>query len=284
MIVMVEKVAPGPPPKPHWRWHEPTRHWRNPENWEESSSTAGLSPSPSEWAGQRTVGAVIEDAGYVSSELWEGFQVPTWEFDPTLDQSHTSYRVNQGVADYVGYSGSETNQYLRGERSGLPVPDRLQHVVVGVQEAMKPLGSDQVLYRGISASLKGEPEVGKVIPLDAFTSTSRDPGVAYEMTHISDIPTIIRARRGTPVQLGTFMQIYAPEGTRGITFSGPNPMLHEGVAYDHEEETLLDMSQGLLVEHVDTLLVKHPRLPEVEMSMLYVRGRVQPNSGEGVQT
>ena len=33
----LEKAAPGPPPQPHWQWHEETRRWRNPANWEESS-------------------------------------------------------------------------------------------------------------------------------------------------------------------------------------------------------------------------------------------------------
>ena len=27
---------PGPPPKSHWKWHEPTHRWRNPANWIES--------------------------------------------------------------------------------------------------------------------------------------------------------------------------------------------------------------------------------------------------------
>ena len=30
----IVKAPPGPPPKPHWRWHEPTHRWRNPDAWE----------------------------------------------------------------------------------------------------------------------------------------------------------------------------------------------------------------------------------------------------------
>jgi hypothetical protein len=30
-------AAPGPPPHPGWEWHEETRRWRNPKNWEESA-------------------------------------------------------------------------------------------------------------------------------------------------------------------------------------------------------------------------------------------------------
>ena len=46
LLKVIEKIAPGAPPKPNWEWHEETSRWRNPENWEEihggSQGTRGI--------------------------------------------------------------------------------------------------------------------------------------------------------------------------------------------------------------------------------------------------
>ena len=172
---------PGPPPKPGWEWHEETKRWRNPENWEESvehTPTMVLPtrrPKPSAPEGVRELGnAELEEwAARVLQDEHLTFMSPATKFIPA--RSRTRDQSNLQAYMEMGYL--RVNESLRTGGALLGTDAEIRDSLVGMMESIE---DDMLVFRG-QDMLKEEYErllAGEELALDAFTSTSRSPKVA----------------------------------------------------------------------------------------------------------
>ena len=124
--------------------------------------------------------------------------------------------------------------------------NKQRQMIKTISSLMKPIGGRGVVYRcmpynqetGKSRLLNSEGNVagtGDILPVDSFTSTSRNP---------------LKALRFAGIE-GDILEIQVDEDTRGISMSTAD-------TFHDEEETLLDAGQSLeIVDVIEGSKVSH---------------------------
>ena len=252
------KEPPGPPPKPDWVWHEETRRWRNPANWEDSDP-------------QRTMMSVFGDRGIIHiTDVQQQANEAVDTFVPEEAPSYVNARENFAVLDYIGHVYRKVNTELRRQsRWQSTLSSSVKSIVEKMQEVMKPLEEEQVLYRGVGQLPQKDIEdinVGDEFTFDSFASCSRSAMVALDFAGMSGATQTVLELETTPI-------------TQGITLSNKD-------TYSAEDETILDVGQRVLVKEVKDIFVgigadkgRMHEFPETHKPVTIIRGIVVPEVG-----
>ena len=239
-ISFIMKAPPGPPPRPGLDWKEETSRWVCPvegceerHNYHDDKELFG--PSETE-NGLRSL-----RSGFGWSEIYGGLS----KFDASAAPSYMSneeVEQKQGVRDYIdaGFEAKyePVNRFLRNlpnwnvnEYTRRPYKinkEQVLDIIADMNESMKPIGQSQITYRGLIESLEHKDgtsiEVGDVLDVDAFMSTSRSPGVASSFTH------------------NMFLEIYSTPEARAITLDN---------SLNEEHETIYGAGQKLRINSVE---------------------------------
>ena len=241
------KAPPGPPPRADWVWHEETRRWRNPENWEEVESHT---PSVmTEWPYRRLSERIRPGEGFTGFQMVQIAIDIDESFDPKQAPSYVSPNQVGAIYEYAGTAYRSINRALR---QGVELSGGLLEIYDAMYGAMRPLEQAQVVYRGMGRMPDVPYEVGKEYSLDAFTSTSRAPAMPME------------AFAG--LRNAVFMELDVPGDVWGMTLDSDEFVLDE-------DETILAPGQTLMIDSVEEVwfTTAHNTFP-----IHYIKGTVKP--------
>ena len=258
--LQIMKAPPGPPPNPHWVWHEETRRWRNPANWEESVEHP-KAVEESDWNHPRF--SDLEASGKVT---YDALVDIGWEVGQQLEVegqlSYVNINDHESLLKYA--SASYRNVNLLMKEPGRKMTDEMaaysMDIIHDMNQLMQPLGESQVLYRGLPERFEQRDVIrqGEILEIDSFLSCSRNPSIATEFID----------------EEGTFIELYASGEARGITLSNYDTTLPE-------DETILDTGQKFVVEESYPLRIYMEGYNEPKSrytsrfyDVTYVRGRV----------
>ena len=263
------KAAPGPAPRVGLEWRERTHRWVRPgtaSSPKRSSpkvySPKGSSPKVSPHRAALVSALAEREPARRHSKLTNDTdgviprikQEVASTFDPYGTSSYLNPKEHEVLYSGSGFGYIETghksvNKVMRGEQS---MTENIQRKIDGIMALMQPLGTPQILYRGIPVALlniEGNPvQAGDVIEFDTFVSTSRSPE--------RPLFTFMDRWSHTP-EMMTFMEIQAPESAQGITMSNDE-------THTPEDETLLAAGQLFQVDFVQ----------EVRPGVMYVGGTI----------
>ena len=216
----LEKASPGPPPKGDgWEWKEETKRWHKPNKDKKATQRQGRREGPlDEWinADEPLNYSILSEISLLNERQINPKRSPSYIRESDYNEELIAYLED----DFLGIN--------RDLRKGI-VPKEAEEI----EMLMQPLGEEQLLYRGIPEFEHGNFEVGKLFPLDAFTSTSRRTSMAVQ--------------HSAPAMLGaTVLEIHAGPNTMGLTLAS------DETPYD-EAETLLDYAQDLFVDDVQEI-------------------------------
>ena len=226
------KAPPGPKPE-HFGdnvdWNEEKHKWTCPmEGCDVEHSHRYYDPPSETDNGLRSLAW-----GYAWGEIYDGIE----KFDdmnaPTIITS-----MSNGLKHYVSSGYRNINSYQRGEiNATLSYED--QEAIKDIDSAMKPIEEPQITYRGMSNDLRNKdgefPQIGEVLDIDAYMSTSRSPGIASDFTG------------------SVFMEVHSTPDAEAITFpkdpDNLDPSDYDDV-YD-EMETLYGRGQKFRIDNIE---------------------------------
>ena len=173
---IVKQGPPGPPPRPGLDWKEETSRWVCPvegckEEVEHELHEPILGPSS-------IMNTVKDNLGWSKA-----IEVAVNHFDPTKEPSYVDDHNDSILTGYKQKQYEVINKALRNRDSKLSID--LQNSISHLIGLMKPIKTDQTLYRSMYSSFDGRSKdwvesmnPGDVLDIDAFMSTSRNPEVA----------------------------------------------------------------------------------------------------------
>ena len=215
-----------PPGKEDKVWNPRTGRWRNPPEGERVDRDEAKHVVATRQRKRSPKG--FSEVGFDTSLLTR-YTDRAEDIEDIMQETpaYRNYRDHEIIQLYAGTSYEEINEKLR---EGEVLPDARELGLL-----MKPLVDPYTVYRGINMEWdaflsihEGSVEPGDVLPLTAFTSTSRNPATAWNWG----------------VDNSIFMEIQTDSDTRGIALANEDTQLYE-------YETILDFGQCVVVEQVD---------------------------------
>ena len=250
-------TPPGPPPRPGLVWNPQTCRWVRPEEQVMPQAAPQVEQQPIKESGIIAESpfaddgiAITEQALFDYEYLNDDIEIkesPAY-YDPEREKhSGNAERmlVHSAIYDYTGNEYEGFNERMR--KNKLEPQDQI--MMKRIQSAMKPIGESPILFRGMSG-FPTDPETGRtkytfnegeVLPLDTFTSTSRNPEVAIRFSdaHRPEKPSVV-------------FEIHPDPNTKGIVLPDSTR------AFLTEYETILDMGQKIQIEKVyDNIEAEH---------------------------
>ena len=272
------KAAPGPPPRPGLEWKEETHRWvcfvegcetRHGDHGEDEDGGREVKRTDKAGTRRAELVAVMSEVDpvkrhYAFNDIMPKIKAQLAEgFIPEDVSSYVDARQHLALYDgsgfgYIEMGHTAINATLRGEREGSP---RTQEKIEEILQLARPLGVNQVLYRGLPDAMRAADgnvvKEGSVVMFNSFISTSRSP----------ERPLFSFMGRWTSTpKMATFIEIDASKDAVGITLSN-------GTTHTPEDETILFPNQGFVIELVE----------EIRPGVMYVRGSVGYETGRSVQ-
>ena len=280
LSILNKTGPPGPPPREGLEWKEETHRWIRPETGEhyEAGSEDFKEGDTVRWkakGGKIMEGKVVGFSPKSGKVVIQRGDKKPWAFDPspfskvvesgaeTVESStdvepkesapkvpakspkKRKFNVRQSSA-YTNVDKHEALAYYQQDSSIINSDARqgkLNPLVADLVRTAKPIEAGRQVYRGLTQPLQGG-EVGAVLPLDAFTSTSRDMGVAEKIAGYGD---------GN----GDVMVIDIGEGVKGFDIDDRDAFKGQGIPKDEwddeiwEYETLISLGHQFKVESIE---------------------------------
>ena len=259
------KVPPGPPPRPGLKWKDETSRWVRPRDL--SSEQLPHSEEDSVDSNGTNVESIMSRR--VSTEIKGDISLKNLrsigkhirkEFKVRKAPTYRSTRKNEFLSAYRMFGYSQVRELME---TGTFTPDPYdktdpRDIIKALEENLSEIKQPQVVYRGLKELLKpisGKEriEVGDVVPIDSYLSTSRAPMKAMGFA--------IAARKQPLV---TFLELDTAPDTRAITFSN---------TFEKADETVLGAGQVLEIKSIE---IRRVYDKDGERQVQYVQGVVRP--------